>query len=100
MTYVFDLDGTLCHTDRQDYAHATPRPDRIAEVQRLYDAGHRIIIESARGSMTGTDWRPLTLEQLRAWGVPFHEVRVGVKFYGDIYVDDKGVAADAFFDEA
>jgi hypothetical protein len=95
MTYVFDLDGTLC--SGSDYDTSTPIAARVAVVRRLHAAGHRIVIDSARGSVTGVDWLAVTTRQLQEWGVPFHEVRTGVKFYGDVYVDDKGVAADAYF---
>ena len=98
--YVFDLDGTLCDTDGADYPNARCRPDRVALVNRLYDDGHRVVIDSARGSTTGKDWHALTLRQLQEWGVRFHECRTGVKFYGDVYVDDKAIASDAFFAES
>ena len=100
MTYVFDLDGTLCSTTLNDYAAAVPFEARIALLRELHHDGHRIIVDTARGSVTGEDWRMLTIQQLLAWGVPFHELRVGKKIAGDIYVDDKGVSADEFFSEA
>jgi histidinol phosphatase-like enzyme len=100
MIYVFDLDGTLCETPGRDYAWAVPLEDRIRVVRRLHAEGHHIVIDSARGSVTGHDWLVLTTDQLTAWGVPFDELRVGVKFYGDVYVDDKGAPANAFFSEA
>jgi len=100
VTYVFDLDGTLCETPGSDYAKATPIEARISAVWRLKHAGHQIVIDTARGSRTGIDWVELTCEQLRVWGVPFHELRVGKKIHGDLYIDDKGVSADEFFSEA
>jgi trehalose-6-phosphatase len=95
--YVFDLDGTLCHTIGRDYAGATPYPERIAVVNRLFDTGARIIIDSARGSLTGEDWFPQTDAQLIEWGVRYHLLRTGVKFYGDVYIDDKGISDKEFF---
>ena len=50
MTYVFDIDGTICTmVDDGDYANATPLKDRIAVINRLYDAGNTIIFQTARG---------------------------------------------------
>ena len=95
--FVFDLDGTLCHTEGSDYPEARARPDRIAVINRLYDEGHTVVIDSARGSTTGKDWSALTLRQLRDWGVRFHHARTGIKFYGDVYVDDKGMDDVEFF---
>ena len=97
MIYVFDLDGTLCHTNGLEYRDATPFPSRIAHVNRLYDAGHTILVDTARGFVSGIDWTQLTRDQLAAWGVKYHDVRVGKKLFGDVYVDDKGVRAEDFF---
>ena len=97
MIYVFDLDGTLCETDGTDYAQARPIPERIAKVKVLLKAGHTVLIDSARGSMGGEPWDRLTIRQLAAWGLSDVIVRTGVKFYGDVYVDDRGVSAQEFF---
>ena len=98
MTYVFDLDGTLCITKGREYRDAKPLMHRIATVNALYDAGHRIMIDSARGSLTKQDWAAVTEAQLSLWGVKYHACRVGVKFYGDVYVDDNAVSLSEFFD--
>ena len=97
LTYVFDLDGTLCTTTGTDYLGAVPRHDRIAVVNRLYDEGHQIIIDTARGSVTSILWQTKTEEQLDRWGVKRHKTRVGKKVYGDCYVDDKAIPAHQFF---
>ena len=83
----------MCNTIDGDYG-ATPFEDRIAKVNKLYDDGHEIIVETARGSVTGIDWLSLTKYQLETWGVKYHEVRAGVKFYADYYVDDKAILAN------
>ena len=97
--YVFDLDGTLCDTVGQDYLRAIPWVDRIAVVNKLFDEGHTIIIDSARGTLTGTPWYDRTEGQLASWGVRYHRLRTGLKIYGDIYVDDRAVGACEFFFE-
>lgn len=97
MTVVCDIDGTLCLTPGREYQDAKPLPARIAKINALYDAGHRILIDSARGTVTGRDYTALTEQQLRLWGVKHHELRTGVKFHGDIYLDDKAVALSEFF---
>lgn len=97
MIYVFDLDGTLCDTTGRDYVNAHPVQARIARVNALYDAGHVIVIDTARGSVSSIEWEPLTRRQLAQWGVCYHTLRVGKKTYGDVYVDDKAVNADQFF---
>lgn len=101
MTYCFDLDGTLC--TGEVYAEARPIEANIAIVNRLYDAGHTIVIDTARGSVARTrleEYRAVTIRQLAAWGVRYHELRVGQKVAADVYVDDRGRAAADFFSEA
>lgn len=96
MTYCFDLDGTLCFTDGMDYEHAQPNTPIIERVNRLHDAGHRIVIDTARGSGSGEDWTERTARQLLVWGVKYHELRCGVKIPADIYVDDRAINAGAW----
>ncbi|MGE5467644.1 MAG: hypothetical protein ACM3Y9_09500 [Ignavibacteria bacterium] len=104
LSYCFDIDGTLCTNTEGDYESAEPYPDVIAEVNRLYDAGHTILLLTARGSATGIDWRPVTERQMTDWGVRYHALFFG-KPSADIYVDDKAVNAltwrrDSFVSEA
>lgn len=93
MTYCFDIDGTLCSNTDGAYADAEPFPDRIAHVNRLFDEGHRITLFTARGTTTGIDWRPLTEQQMRAWGVLYHELILG-KPEADVFIDDKAAHSD------
>jgi phosphoglycolate phosphatase-like HAD superfamily hydrolase len=97
-TFVFDLDGTLCHTEKRQYAQAVPYVDRIARVNALVRAGHRVIIDTARGSGTGHDWTPLTVEQLTRWGCHYTALYVGSKTPGDVYIDDRATEAGEFFE--
>ena len=69
-------------------------PTIFAEFQK---AGARILIDSARGSVTGENWHDLTEAQLDRWGVKYHRVRTGVKFFGDRYIDDKAISDEEFF---
>lgn len=96
MRYIFDLDGTLC-SQEEDYNNAKPLKRRIAKVNRLYDSGHTIIIDTARGSMTGKDWYSMTENQLKEWGVKYHTLRTGEKMYGDFYVDNRQISDTAFY---
>jgi|SRR5210317_1550786 len=97
MIYCFDLDNTLCNTKGNYYEEATPKEERIAFVNKLYSEGHTIIIDTARGCVSGKNWFYFTLEQLKGWDVKFHTLRTGVKFGADIFVDDKGFNDKDFF---
>ncbi len=99
MTYCFDLDGTLCTNTDGDYENATPFFDRIQIVNKLFEDGNIIKVDTARGSSTGIDWSDLTKKQLEEWGLKYHELRVGVKLQADIFIDDKGISDIQFFNK-
>lgn len=101
--YCFDLDGTLCTQVNPDsYGHgatpsdilelADPYIKRIQSVNSLYDNGHTIIIDTARGKGLDNvdEWYGVTVRQLKEWGVKYHTLRVGVKFIANYYIDDRG----------
>ena len=56
MVYCFDLDGTLCNKEGNNYAESTPKKDRIAFVNQHYDEGHTILVDTARGSVSGKNY--------------------------------------------
>jgi hypothetical protein len=94
LTYCFDLDGTLCtQTHGGNYHLSEPFTQAIYAVNKLYDDGHTIIIDTGRGSTSGIDWTELTTKQLFSWGLKYHELRVGKKISADIFVDDKSINA-------
>jgi len=104
MVYVFDIDGTLCTTAESEYENAQPLVDRISKVNELYDEGHSIILQTARGmGRTNNDsihayklFYEFTKQQLDEWGVKYHSLFLG-KPSGDIYIDDKGIKDYDFF---
>lgn len=95
LVYCIDIDGTICTNTEGEYEAAEPYADVIEEINRLYEAGHRIVLLTARGSTTSIDWRSCTERQLTVWGVRYHELHFG-KPSADIYVDDKGMNAKAW----
>ena len=97
MIYCFDLDGTLCNTEGNNYSESSPKKDRIQIVNKLYDDGHTIIIDTARGCVSGKNYFFFTMDQLKSWGVKFHTLRTGVKFGADLFIDDKARNSEDFF---
>ena len=93
MIYCFDIDGTLCSKDNEDYNYALPYKNRIEEVNKLYEKGEKIILFTARWAATGIDWKELTKKQLKDWNVKHHELIFG-KPHADVFIDDK--AQDIF----
>ena len=105
-TYIFDIDGTICTTTDGDYDRAMPLKKQIEHINQLYDEGNKIFFQTARG-MGRTNNSPdesyrlfykYTKEQLDNWGVKYHRLFLG-KPAGDIYVDDKGIFAEKFFNK-
>lgn len=91
-TFCFDIDGVIATiVPDNDYTLAAPIPGTVSLINRLFDAGHTIVLHTARGSLTGIDWRALTIRQLDAWGVRYHKVQFG-KPAADFYIDDKLVS--------
>jgi CMP-N-acetylneuraminic acid synthetase len=101
-TFCCDIDGVLATlVPSHDYTLAGPMTENIRRLNRLHAAGNRIVLFTARGSMTGIDWAGLTRRQMREWGVAHHELRLG-KPAADYYIDDRmlSLAALAALDHA
>jgi uncharacterized HAD superfamily protein len=106
MTYVFDIDGTICSkVSDGDYTKAEPFKARIAKVNTLHEEGHTIVYLTARGmgrhmnnaSKANEQFYNLTKKQLDSWGAKHHVLLLG-KPAGDFYIDDKGISANVYFE--
>ncbi len=104
-TYVFDIDGTICTpVDHGDYTKSKPYKHRINKINDLYDQGNKIIFHTARGmgrygnaaSIAHAAFYNITVKQLKSWGVKYSSLYMG-KPSGDVYIDDKGVKDEDFF---
>lgn len=99
MLIYVDVDETICVTPScRDYTKATPIPERINKINNLFNEGNTIIYWTARGTMTGLDWREVTEKQFSEWGVKYHNLVFGKPAY-DLFIDDKNINSDRFFDE-
>lgn len=88
-TFCFDIDGVIASiVPNLQYSKAEPIIDNIALINHLYEAGHKIILHTARGSKTGVDCREITRKQMIKWCVCHHELHFG-KPAADYYVDDR-----------
>lgn len=95
LIYCFDIDETICTSNDLDYEGAKPILERIDFLNDLYKSGNIIKFYTARGSKTGIDWYAFTENQLKSWGVNYHELHVG-KPFADIYIDDKAINSEDF----
>ena len=106
MIYVFDIDGTICNSSNGNYELAEPLTERISIVNKLYDEGHTIVFQTARGMGRSGNSAAFAYEmfeegtkyQLEQWGVKYHQLFLG-KPAGDIYIDDKGMRDIHFFEQ-
>jgi len=86
-----DIDDTICYLKiAGNYESAYPIPGAVDKVNKLYNQGNHIVFWTARGTITGIDWRELTIKQLNNWGVTYHELKMGKPAY-DMFIDDKNV---------
>ncbi len=97
--FVFDIDGVIAmKREDLDYGEAGPNDKMIRIVNQLYDWGNKIVLFTARGYVTGIDWRPVTEKQMKEWGVKYHELHMG-KPNADYYVDDKMLSLEFLYKE-
>jgi len=113
MRYCVDIDSTICTPGTCGncvYEGSTPKRDRIAVINELYEDGHYIIYFTARAmgrsSMLPHDeakekaeqlLKPLTKCQLDIWGCKYHELIFG-KPHADIFIDDKAMNSEDYFE--
>jgi hypothetical protein len=91
LVYYIDIDNTICSpVDNAQYNKATPFIERIKEYNKLYENGHTVVYWTARGTTTGFDWWDVTEQQLKEWGVKYHELKLGKPYY-DVFIDDKSM---------
>ena len=98
MKIYVDIDETICTTPgSRDYSEAVPHPERIERINSLFDQGHEIVYWTARGTVTGIDWSEVTRAQFERWGVKYHDLRFQKPAY-DLFIDDKNINSDRFFE--
>ena len=95
----FDIDNVLCRTDnKKNYSKSKPIKKNIQIINRAYSKGYYIILYTARymgrckGNLNEVNKKikPLTLKQLKNWGVKYHQIYFGKPSF-DLFVDDKSI---------
>lgn len=96
-TFVVDVDGVIAKlTNDLNYELSQPCFEIINIINKLYDLGNKIILYTARGSLSGLDWREVTRKQINSWNVKHHELKFG-KPASDFYLDDKSLTLSGFY---
>tara|TARA_R110002096_G_scaffold160563_1_gene326793 strand:+ start:48 stop:392 length:345 start_codon:yes stop_codon:yes gene_type:complete len=91
---LVDIDETICfYPGERKYNLAVPNMENIAKINKLYDEGWDVIYWTARGSMSGVDFKEFTISQLDEWGCKYYDVITGTdkhpKPFYDMVIDDK-----------
>ena len=97
MRICIDLDGVICELRRpgQSYGELKPIPGAVEKLRTLRQAGHYIIIATARhmktcGGNVGqviARQGQITLEWLSKYAVEYDEIHFG-KPHAQVYIDD------------
>ena len=101
MLIYVDIDETICLTPgsgARDYTKAQPIQKNIDKINRLYEEGNTIVYWTARGTISGIDWRQITEEQFESWGVKYNKLELKKPYY-DLFIDDKAINSDTFFEK-
>jgi len=97
MNIYIDIDNTICKSpEGLDYSKAIPLFDRIQKINDLYEQGNNITYWTARGTVTGINWKLVTEDQLSKWGAKYHVLKFGKPAY-DLFIDDKNINSEEFF---
>jgi hypothetical protein len=105
MIIAFDLDDVLCtrpegveHLGHHKYLHCQPIQEMIDILNECYDRGDYIKIYTSRGmSVFKGDVSKIygnlfesTNQQLKDWGIKYHELIMG-KIHYNLLIDDKAI---------
>lgn len=101
MRVCIDLDGTICENKlpTQSYHDVEPKPGVVKFIKKLNEAGHEIIIYTARGMATYNkdvdkiiEIHTLCIENwFKRLGIRYDEIYFG-KPLADVYIDDRALA--------
>lgn len=100
MRIAVDLDGVICPVKsvRESYQDLSPMPGAVERLRALRQAGHYVIILTARSMGTSNsnlgkvvrNIGKLTLDWLERYGVEYDEIYFG-KPNAEVYLDDRAI---------
>lgn len=108
LTFVFDVDGTLCPVKRKDQAYEdlVPYADMVEKLREYKAQGARIILFTSRNMRTyegnlgqiNKHTAPVMMAWLEKWDIPYDEIIFGKPWPGHFgyYVDDRAVRPAEF----
>ena len=108
LTFVFDVDGTLCPVKREDerYEDIVPYPEMVEKIREYKNGGAKIILLTSRNmnsfngniGLINANTAKILLAWLDKWEIPYDEIVYGKPWPGHhgFYVDDRTVRPTEF----
>ncbi|MEG2020471.1 MAG: capsular biosynthesis protein [Oscillospiraceae bacterium] len=108
MTFVFDIDGTLCPIKKKTdkYEDLIPYSKMLEKLRWYKEKGAKIILFTSRNmnsyggnlGMINANTAKILMQWLEKWEIPYDEIIYGKPWPGHkgFYVDDRTVRPDEF----
>lgn len=108
LTFVFDIDGTLCPIKKQEekYEDMIPYPEMVERIREYKAQGAKITLFTSRNmnsyggniGLINANTAKVLLAWLDKWEIPYDEIIYGKPWPGHngYYVDDRTVRPDEF----
>ncbi len=108
VTFVFDIDGTLCPIKKKDerYEDMVPYPEMVEKIREYKNGGAKITLFTSRNmnsyngniGLINANTAKVILAWLDKWDIPYDEIIYGKPWPGHngFYVDDRTVRPDEF----
>ncbi len=108
LTFVFDVDGTLCPIKKEDenYEDLVPYPEMVAKIREYKEGGARIVLLTSRNmnsfngniGLINAKTAKILLGWLDRWEIPYDEIIYGKPWpgYHGFYVDDRTIRPTEF----
>lgn len=108
LTFVFDIDGTICPIKKKDeqYIDLVPYKDIVDKLKEYKVGGAKIILFTSRNmnsyngnlGMINANTAKVMLQWLDKWDIPYDEIIYGKPWPGHrgFYVDDRSIRPDEF----
>lgn len=112
LTFVFDIDGTLCPIKKKDekYEDLVPYKEMVDRIKEYKESGARIVLFTSRNmnsyngniGLINANTAKVLLEWLEKWEIPYDEIIYGKPWPGHrgYYVDDRTVRPDEFLNKS
>lgn len=112
LTFIFDIDGTICPIKKKDehYEDLVPYKEMVDKIREYKNQGARIVLYTSR-NMNSYDGNiglinkytaPILVEWLKKWDIPYDEIVYGKLWPGHngYYVDDRTIRPKEFMEKS